>query len=126
MGTTAGVSVLIVEDNADLRTIFRVALTIAGFSVREAHDGYHALVAIEEDPPAVVVLDLGLPRVSGFTVLEEIEARHDIAPPAVVVVTGLDDVDHLTTTVLRKPVDPAALVAVVKAVLRRNQSGSAI
>jgi DNA-binding response OmpR family regulator len=115
-----GASILVVEDNHDLRMLFRVALTMAGFRVREAHDGYHALVAYEEEPPAVMVLDLGLPRVSGFTVLEEVTARHDLPQPAVVVVTGLDGVEHLKTTVLRKPVDPAALVAAVRSVLRRN------
>ncbi len=114
---------LIVEDHADLRTVFRVALTIAGFNVREAYDGYQALVAIEEDPPAVVVLDLGLPRVSGFTVLEEIQARHDFPQPAVVVVTGLDGVEASGAAVLRKPVEPAVLVATVKSVLRRSGVG---
>jgi DNA-binding response OmpR family regulator len=120
----AGTSVLIVEDHADLRTVFRVALTIAGFNVREAYDGYQALVAIEEDPPAVVVLDLGLPRISGFTVLEEIQARHDLPQPAVVVVTGLDNVEAPAATVLRKPVEPAVLVATVRSVLRRSSAGS--
>ena len=118
-------SVLLVEDNADLRTVFRVALTIAGFAVREAYDGYHALVAIEEQPPAAVVLDLGLPRVSGFTVLEELQARHDLPQPAIVVVTGLDGVENLNATVLRKPVEPATLVAVLKSVLRRAGSSTA-
>jgi two-component system KDP operon response regulator KdpE len=113
----------VVEDNADLRTLFRVALTIAGYPVREAYDGYDALVAIEEDPPAAIVLDLGLPRVSGFTVLEEVQARHDLPQPAIVVVTGLDGVDHLNTTILRKPVDPAVLVSVVKRLLSRTASG---
>jgi two-component system, OmpR family, KDP operon response regulator KdpE len=121
-----GASVLVVEDNSDLRALFRLALTMAGFRVREAHDGYHALVAYEEDPPAVIVLDLGLPRVSGFTVLEEVTARQDLPQPAVVVVTGLDGVDHLQATVLRKPVEPSALVATVKSVLRRAGSGTTV
>ena len=124
MHSADGVGVLIVEDNADLRYLFRVSLTIAGFRVREAPDGYHALVALEEEPPAVVVLDLGLPRVSGFTVLDELQARRDIPQPAIVVVTGLDGVDHLNVTVLRKPVEPTALVATVRGVLRRAGSGS--
>lgn len=104
--------------------LFRVALTIAGFAVREAYDGYHALIAVEEQPPAAIVLDLGLPRISGFSVLEELQARHDIPQPAIVVVTGLDGVEHLNATVLRKPVEPARLVAVLKSVLRRAGSGS--
>ncbi len=119
-----GVSVLLVEDNADLRTLFRLSLVVAGFEVREARDGYQALVAVEEDPPAAIVLDLGLPRVSGFSVLEEIQARHDIPQPAVVVVTGLDGVDHLNTTVLKKPVEPATLVLVLKSVLRQMETGT--
>jgi len=119
-----GVSVLIVEDNADLRNLFRIALRIAGFNVREAADGYHALAAIDEAPPSVVVLDLGLPHVSGFSVLDEIRARDDRPQPVVVVVTGLD-VEDLSTTVLKKPVDPPALVAAVKAALRRSGSTSA-
>jgi DNA-binding response OmpR family regulator len=120
----SGASVLLVEDNSDLRALFRIALMMAGFRVREAYDGYHALVAYEEDPPALIVLDLGLPRVSGFTVLEEVIARDDIPQPAIVVVTGLDGVDHLDTTVLRKPVDPSVLVATVKSVLRRAGTGT--
>jgi DNA-binding response OmpR family regulator len=125
VSSTDGVSVLIVEDNADLRILFRVALRIAGFHVREAADGYHALVAIDEAAPSVVVLDLGLPRVSGFSVLEEIRSRQTPPPPPVVVVTGLEDVDHLPATVLRKPVEPSALVAAVKSALRRSGSTTA-
>jgi DNA-binding response OmpR family regulator len=120
-----GASVLIVEDNADLRYLFRVALTIAGFRVREAPDGYHALVALEEDTPAVIVLDLGLPRVDGFTVLDELQSRNDLPQPAIVVVTGLDEIDHLRVPVLRKPVEPTALVSTVRSVLRRAGSGPA-
>jgi DNA-binding response OmpR family regulator len=115
-----GGSVLVVEDDADLRHFFRLALIVAGFHVREARDGYLALVAIEEDPPDVLVLDLGLPRVSGFSVLDELAARSDIPTPAVVVVTGLDGIDHLNTTVLHKPVEPGMLVNSVRRAMRRT------
>lgn len=118
-----GVSVLIVEDDADLRYLFRLSLTLAGFSVREACDGYQALVALEEYSPDVVVLDLGLPRVSGFTVLDEIKARDDSTAPAVVVVTGLDGVGRRDVTALRKPVEAAALVNAVRNALRHSGSG---
>ena len=111
---------LVVEDNHDLRHLFRTTLTLAGFRVRDAEDGYLALVAIEEDAPDVLVLDLGLPRVSGFTVLDELMARQDIRTPAIVVVTGLDGVNELDATVLRKPVEPSTLVATVRRVMRRH------
>lgn len=124
MSSADGVSVLVVEDNADLRNLFRVALRIAGFNVREAADGYHALVSIEESPPSVVVLDLGLPRVSGFNVLDEIRERRDLPQPAVVVVTGMEDVADLDAPILRKPVEPSVLVSAVRRALRRSSAAS--
>ena len=103
-----------------------MSLFVAGFEVREAADGYMALVAIEEARPDVLVLDLGLPRVSGVTVLEEIEARADIRKVAVVVVTGLDIEPETKVTVLRKPVEPVELVAAVRQALRRSASASQV
>ena len=114
-----GASVLVVEDDSDLRYLFRVSLALAGFHVREASDGYGALAALEEDLPHALVLDLGLPRVSGFTVLEEIQARDDMRALAVIVVTGLTVDDHRDTVVLQKPVDPPVLVGAVRRALRR-------
>ena len=118
----AEAAVLIVEDDADLRYVFRTTLTVAGFSVREASDGYQALVAIDEDPPDVVLLDLMLPRISGFTVLDELEARRDSRTPAVVVMTGLDGVERPDVTVLRKPVELPAVIAAIRAAMRRRSS----
>lgn len=110
---------LIVEDDPDLRYLFRTSLALAGFHVREAADGYQALAALEEQTPAAVVLDLGLPRVSGFTVLEEIAARQDMRGMAVVVVTGLTVGEQQDVMLLRKPVDPPVLITAVRRALRR-------
>ena len=118
-----GLTALVVEDDADLRYQFRIALTIAGYRVREAADGYQALIAVEQYAPDVIVLDLGLPRVNGFSVLDELAARPGDRGPAVVVVTGLDGVQRDDVIVLRKPVDPATLVAGVRSALRRSANG---
>jgi two-component system OmpR family response regulator len=119
----SGVTVLVVEDDADLRYLFRLALTVAGFSVREAADGYQALVSLEQHPADVLVLDLGLPRVDGISVLEELAARSDLGAPSVVVVTGIDGVERSDAVVLRKPVESPALVGAVRGVLRRSSAG---
>jgi CheY-like chemotaxis protein len=116
-------SVLVVEDDPDLRYIFRVALMVAGFRVREAGDGYMALAALEDTMPDVIVLDLGLPRVSGFLVLDEIAARQDTSGLSVIVVTGLDVAERHNTTYLRKPVEANLLVHTVRGALRRRTSG---
>lgn len=118
-----GASVLVVEDDPDLRYLFRLSLALAGFQVREAADGYQALALLEEEAPAVVVLDLGLPRVSGFTVLEEITARADMRRIPVVVVTGLNVAAQRNAMLLRKPVEPPALVGAVRRAMRRAAAG---
>lgn len=109
-------TVLVVEDDEHLRTIFAANLTIAGFVVREAADGLAALRLIDSAPPDLVVLDLGLPNVTGQGVLAEIRAHPNTRDVPVIVVTGSDvsassiDADSL----LRKPVDPSDLIRLVK------------
>ena len=114
-----GASVLVVEDDPDLRYLFRISLALAGFQVREASDGYQALAALEDETPAAIVLDLGLPRISGFLVLEEITAREDMRGLAVIVVTGLNVSEQRNALLLRKPVDPPDLINAVRRALRR-------
>jgi DNA-binding response OmpR family regulator len=102
--------------------MYRVSLAVAGFTVREAGDGYMALAALEDNIPDVMVLDLGLPRVSGFIVLDEIAARQDTARLTVIVVTGLDTEKRRNATYLRKPVEPPQLVSTVRRAMRRKAS----
>jgi DNA-binding response OmpR family regulator len=107
--------VLLVEDDVEVRRMFRTALMMADFAVREVGDGYDALVALEQHPPDLVVLDLGLPRLHGLTVQAEIAARVLTKHTPVVIVTG-EQVDLTAVNVacvLRKPVLPELLVATV-------------
>jgi len=107
--------VLVVEDDVEVRRMFRTALMMADFAVREVGDGYDALVALEQHPPDLVVLDLGLPRLHGLTVQAEIAARVLTKHTPVVIVTG-EQVDLTAVNVacvLRKPVLPELLVATV-------------
>ena len=108
-------SILIVEDDHDLRRMFRLALTVAGYSVSESADGINALRFIELMKPDMIVLDLGLPLLSGLDVQKEIAAHAQTRNILVVVVTGsatrLDDSG--VHCILRKPVSPDYLVHVV-------------
>lgn len=111
--------ILVVEDNHDLRHLFRETLTLAGFFTRGAADGLEALQLIEQDRPDVVVLDLSLPTVDGYAIREEIAANAHTRELPVVVVTGMwVDYGRLyPARVLRKPVVPEELVAAVRASL---------
>jgi DNA-binding response OmpR family regulator len=119
--------VLVVEDNDDLRSLYKIALRAAGFQVTQASDGLTALRAIEADAPDLVVLDLGLPLISGFEVQRELlnlPSRHIL----VVVITGLpaERTRGLNVScVLHKPVMPEALVRTVADCLAGRRAAKA-
>ena len=108
-------SILIVEDDHDLRRMYRLALSVAGYVVSETADGINALRLIELLNPEMIVLDLGLPLLSGLDVQKEVAAHAQTRNILVVVVTGsAAPLDHLDVQcILRKPVSPDYLVEVV-------------
>jgi two-component system, OmpR family, phosphate regulon response regulator PhoB len=110
-------SILIVEDDADLRRLYRMTLTFAGFNVREAGDGVEALRAIESERPDLVVLDLMLPALSGRAVRDELTAQAHTRDIPVVVVTGASGVEVEQVNadcVLAKPISSDQLVETVR------------
>jgi DNA-binding response OmpR family regulator len=115
LGNTAGRQVLIVEDDAALRGLFRAALDRAGFDVREAPNGYEAIHSVDRHPPDIIVLDLLLPGFGGLSVLTEIAQRAATRHIPIVIVTGSNrELGHVPVAcVLRKPLDPDELVATV-------------
>jgi DNA-binding response OmpR family regulator len=116
-------TVLVVEDDVDLRRLYGNALTFAGFDVREAGDGLDALHRLDSDRPYAIVLDLMLPRIDGFAVVHQLAAQALTRHIPVVVVTGAAwNLDYLDVAcVLRKPVSPDELIDAV----RRCRGGGA-
>src|SRR5688572_6211287 len=78
--------ILVVDDDAAIRMVVADRFKALGYQTASAKDGDEALQKIEEFEPALVILDLRMPRKDGFAVLEELKARQ--ARPAVVVVTA--------------------------------------
>ena len=83
------VVLLVVEDDKFLRELIVRRLVKEGFSVREAVDGESGLVALREDPPHLVLLDLILPGMGGFDVLEVVHKDPKLSAIPVVVVSNL-------------------------------------
>ena len=114
-----GRTILVVEDDADLRRMFRTTLAFSGFRVLEAGDGLSALHQLDTERPDLVILDLGLPLVSGHVVRQEIAAHAHTRDIPIVVVTGTptsrDSIN--VTCLLRKPVGPDELVQTVRTCL---------
>jgi DNA-binding response OmpR family regulator len=122
-------TVLIVEDDADLRRMYRMALALVGYEILEAGDGLDALRILDAaNPPTAVVLDLGLPIMSGAAVRQEISAHAHTRNVPVIVVTGQPGAHEAldVACLLRKPVTPDKLVSVVRSCIAAVQGGSAL
>ena len=116
--------ILLVEDDALLGDAIQAGLKQAGHAVDWTRDGVAADVALTSGDYAAVVLDLGLPRKDGLTVLRELRARKQALP--VLVLTARDTVDDRITGLdagaddyLLKPFDMGELNARLRALLRR-------
>jgi two-component system, OmpR family, phosphate regulon response regulator PhoB len=107
--------ILIVDDDADLRRMFRMVLTVAGYDVQEAGDGVDALQLIENHPPDLVVLDLVLRALDGISVQQELAARALTRHIPIVIVTGstIDTSALEVACVLHKPVMPDDLLKTI-------------
>jgi CheY-like chemotaxis protein len=119
-------SILVVEDDEDLRRLFRTALTLAGYDVEQAGDGLEALVKLDHSPPDLVVLDVMLPQISGLVVQQELAAHMLTRDIPVVIITGSGaDLAHVAAAcILRKPVTPEKLILTVQSCLASGARGA--
>src|SRR6476620_3557251 len=120
--------VLVVDDDEAIRTVVRWQLDDDGFRVVEADDGATALRRIRDDSPALVVLDLSLPRLGGLDLLRTVRAGKAGRSDTPIIVlsgrSGEDDrivgLDLGADDYLVKPFSPGELAARVRSVLRRS------
>jgi two-component system KDP operon response regulator KdpE len=87
--TASKIRVLVIDDEPPIRKLLRTGLATQGFEVIEATNGRTALQALAAGEPDVVILDLGLPDISGHELLTKIRAKHDAVP--VVVLSSRED-----------------------------------
>jgi excisionase family DNA binding protein len=79
-GRTGGPLVLVVDDDERLREFMRVNLELEGYTVREASSGEEALDAIEDQAPALVLLDVVMPGIDGWQMLQRMQERYGSIP----------------------------------------------
>jgi|SRR5919197_1604594 CheY-like chemotaxis protein len=130
METGSHRTVLVVDDDPTVRLLCRVSLEPSGFRVTEAADGDEALELIAADRPDVILLDIMMPRVSGWQVAAELlNARATDKIPIVFITALTRRADRLRAAGLgaigyvTKPFDPAALAPTLTALLDRIERG---
>jgi len=119
------ISVLVVDDDPEIRQFFQDYLSEHGYRVLVAHDGPAARALLAEQVPAVVLLDVGLPGEDGLTLARWLREHFEVG---IIMVSGAGEtIDRIVglevgaDDYLAKPFDPRELRARLKSVLRRYQ-----
>lgn len=130
--SAAGERVLVVDDEADIVALVAYHLAKAGYRVSTATSGPDALAAARQERPAIVVLDLMLPGLSGYDVLESLRGDAATKEIAVLMLTARrEEQDRIrglslgADDYLTKPFSPQELVLRVGAILRRVAAAGA-
>jgi len=122
--------ILVIDDEAPIRLLCRVNLEAAGMEVREAEDGIVGLAAARDDRPDAILLDVMMPGMDGWQVLEELLGDAQTQDIPIVFLTAraeirdqargleLGGVDYVT-----KPFNPLELAPLVEDVLARVERG---
>lgn len=128
---TNGKRVLVVDDEPDIVALVAYHLAKSGYGVSTATTGADAIEKARSDHPAAIVLDLMLPDMSGFKVLEKLRADETTNPVAVLMLTARrDEPDRIrglslgADDYLTKPFSPQELILRIGAILRRVDQGS--
>ena len=123
--------ILLVDDEPSILQLAQMYLEREGFRVKTASDGEAALEAVRVLCPALIVLDVMLPKLDGFEVCKRLRQRDD--PAAILMLTARDeDIDKIlglelgADDYLTKPFNPRELVARVKAILRRGREARSV
>lgn len=114
--------ILIAEDDTLTRELLAQTLQIAGFQVVTASNGREALNEIFMKTPDLVVLDMYMPGITGFEVIEQIKVQPELNHVKIVAVTGSAMIDHheqlkLVDILLKKPVGLETLIRHVNSLL---------
>jgi type II secretory ATPase GspE/PulE/Tfp pilus assembly ATPase PilB-like protein/CheY-like chemotaxis protein len=124
-----GTTVLLVEDEEQLRRVMKDLLEREGYRVAEARDGVQALDQVDRLAPDVIILDLNLPGIDGYSVLSQIRSRAATRTIPVVVLTAKGDEDNEVRVFelgaddfITKPFRAKALSARLEAVLGRHRA----
>ncbi|MEC0131156.1 MULTISPECIES: response regulator transcription factor [Paenibacillus] len=117
-------TILVADDDSEIRDVIHVYLRNEGYHVLEAADGQEALSTIQTTPIQLVILDVMMPQMDGITACLKIRAISNI--PIIMLSAKQEDIDKITglTTgaddYMIKPFNPLELLARVKAQLRRQ------
>jgi diguanylate cyclase (GGDEF)-like protein len=124
---------LIVDDDETMRLMLSATLSHAGFDVDVAADGNEALARLQEQTPALILLDVDMPGIDGFELCRRIRLVNDATRLPILMVTGSDDIDSINrayecgaTDFIAKPISWPVLGKRALYVLRAARAAQAL
>ena len=121
----SGSKILLVDDNQQNLELIQAYLEALPVEITTARDGVEAIESINQDPPDLVLLDVMMPRMSGFEVCQKLKTNPDTRDIVVIMVTALHEVadyeravESGTDDFLSKPVNKLELLTRVRSLLR--------
>jgi CheY-like chemotaxis protein len=115
MSRKEGSTVLVVDDDADIREMMALYLHAHGYRTRTAANGFEALAVLKHDRPSAIVVDLQMPVMNGAQLHRQLQQQPDSAAIPFILLSGAIDADDIgralgVTAVLPKPLDPMGLL----------------
>ncbi|RYD99525.1 MAG: response regulator transcription factor [Sphingobacteriales bacterium] len=118
-------TILVIDDEPQIRKLLEISLESNGYQVQQAENGKQGLVMAANHPPDLVLLDLGLPDISGHELLKTLREWYNKSIIILSVQNTENDIvtalDNGATDYLSKPFRTAELLARIRAAMRRNQ-----
>ena len=119
--------ILIIDDEVRIRDLIKEYFDFEGFEYDEGKDGYEEIEAVKKEKYDVVILDIMMPKVDGFTALREIRKFSDV--PVIMLSARGEEYDKLfgfemgVDDYITKPFSPKEVVARIKALIKRTSGG---
>lgn len=120
-----GSAILIVDDNVPNCELLEAYLSGEGYEIRIVHDGHQALEAVGENQPDLILLDIMMPRLSGYEVCQTLKSNEETSVIPVLMVTALNEMGDIEKAVsagcddfLTKPVNKIELKTRVRSLLK--------
>lgn len=119
-----GKKILVVDDEEDIREIIKVRLISHGYNVLTAEDGYVALSLAKRERPDLIILDIMMPNMDGYTALKEIRKDKEIGRTPVIILSvkeknKMEDIFYFQniSDYIEKPFESEELIEKVKKIL---------
>lgn len=120
--------ILVIDDDTAINELVKINLELQGYKVLQAYNGVEGFALAKQEQPALIILDVMMPEVDGYTVAQRIRQCAEIAETPIIMLTALSELDNKVEgfnlgvdDYLTKPFEIEELIVRVRALLKRTK-----